>query len=179
MRRRLKVAERLTKEAFDEHYKPIEEWDIDELARGRPRDASGGFRGRKPAYLTREIHERSAELFKQIVRDEMNGHAVTALDTIKFVMSNEDVDDKGKPVVPAGTRLEAAKFLLEHVVGKPVQPTTADISIKLQGILGSVMVNPGELPGNYVTAHQGTRGELTDYVDAEEVDENDGLEMMG
>lgn len=148
--------------------KPIDEWDIEELARGRPRDAGGHFRGMPPKYMPRAVHERIAERFKMLVRDQMNQNSVVALGVVKNILINEEVDEKGKPLVPAGTKLDAAKWLVEHVVGKPVQPTQTDISVKLQGVLGAVMVNPTldenhpdmvALPRGYSPAHIGTRGE--------------------
>lgn len=176
-RRRLARAQRLTDEAFEiQMIKPIDEWDAQELAMGRPRNADGDFRGRPSKYVTREIHERAMERFKTLIRDEMNVHSLTALKTIQMVLESEETDGRGKPVVPASTKLDAAKFLLEHIVGKPVQPTTTDISVKLQGILGTVMVNPAELAQQgrgYVMAHQGSRGELEGEIyDAEEVEED-------
>ena len=38
-RKKLKKGLAITDEALKELYKPIEEWDMEELARGRPRDA--------------------------------------------------------------------------------------------------------------------------------------------
>jgi hypothetical protein len=32
--------------------KPMSEWDTEELARGRPRDKNGGFRGDTPKWIT-------------------------------------------------------------------------------------------------------------------------------
>ena len=167
-RRQIKKHRRLTDEQWELGYKPLEEWDLEELARGRPRNAVGDFRGRPPQYMTRELHERAVERFKKTVREDMNAHTVTALETIRMILTSEEIDEKGKPLVAAGTKLDAAKFLLEHVVGKAVQPTTSDISVKLQGILGAVMVNPAELSGSemsdtmngYRPAHIGTRGEI-------------------
>lgn len=163
-RRRLSRGERLTTEAWSVLYKPLEEWDAEELARGRPRNDAGTFQGRPPKFVTRELHERAMERFKTLIRDEMNSQSITALRTIQMVLESEEVDNKGKPIVSAAAKMDAAKFLLEHVVGKPTQPTQSDVSVKLQGILGAVMVNPSDLaslPQQYVPAHIGTRGELT------------------
>lgn len=168
-RRKLEKGQKVDPEDFEAWSgKPIEEWDIEELAKGRPRDARGGFRGAPPKYMPRAVHERIAERFKMLVRDQMNANSVQALGVISNLLTNDEVDDKGKPIVPPGTKLDAAKWLVEHVIGKPVQPTTTDVSVKLQGILGSVMVNPIiddthpdrlALPRGYTAAHVGTRGE--------------------
>lgn len=173
-RRRAKRADIMTEAEFNARYKPVEEWDLQELAKGRPRDAKGRFRGAAPKYISKEVHERAMERFKNAIKTEMNGHTPAALDAIHWILQNEEVDDKGKPIIPAGTKLEAAKFLLEHVVGKPTQRVEQDISVKLQGLLGQVMVNPdtaltaqnytvGHLPG--VTMPMATADD--DIVDAE------------
>lgn len=136
--------ELMSEAEFDALYKPIEEWDLEELARGRPRNIDGNFRGRKPGWITREVHERAMEQFQLAIKTEMSAQSITALETLKYVLDNEETDDRGKPLVPASTKNQAAMFLLEHVVGKPKQHVQQDISVRLQGILGSVMVNPHE-----------------------------------
>lgn len=162
--------------------KPIDEWDLEELSRGRPRDAGGGFRGAPPKYMPRAVHERITERFKMLVRDRMNIGAVTALGVVDNLIKNEEFDDKGKPLVPPSTKLDASKWLVEHVIGKPVQPTQTDISVKLQGVLGAVMVNPtvdenhpdmAALPAGYTLGHVGTRGEAIIDVEADWDDDDD------
>lgn len=190
MRRKIQKGQKVDDETFDAWAgKPIDDWDIEELARGRPRDTNGGFRGKPAKYMPRAVHERIAERFKMLVRDQMNQNAVQALGVISNLIINDDTDEKGKPLVPASVKLDASKWLVEHVVGKPVQPTQTDVSVKLQGILGAVMVNPTldsdhpdmegvpALPRGYSAAHFGTRGERTDFVDVEATwdDEEDNV----
>jgi len=181
-RRKLAKGKRLDEETFEAWAgKPIEEWDLEELARGRTRDVSGGFRGKPPEYMPRAVHERIAERFKLLVKDQMNQNATVALGVIGNLITNNLVDDKGKPIVPANVKLDAAKWLVEHVIGKPQQQVTQDISVKLQGILGAVMVQPtlddnhpdmAALPRGYTPGHIGTRGEAIEadawYDDDEE-----------
>jgi hypothetical protein len=115
----------------------------------------------------------------------MNGLTPGAVDAVDWILGNEDVDDKGKPIIPASTKLDAAKFLLEHTVGKPTQRIESDVSVRLQTILAQVMVNPaqallpaaeggqgyniGHLPG--VTLPMGAATD-DDIIDVEEVDED-------
>lgn len=144
-RRRVKRGGRgelLSQAEFEALYKPVEEWDLDELARGRPRNASGNFTGRKPGWVTRQVYEQAMDRFRVMVKEGMQANAVSALDTIEYILGNDQVDEKGKPVVPASTKLDAAKFLMEHVVGKPTQRVEGDISVRLQALLGVAMVNP-------------------------------------
>lgn len=174
-RRKAAAGERLTDEEFLVLYdKPLEEWDIEELAQGRPKDCNGQFRGRKPGkYLQREIMERSEGLFKSKVRTGMNVSTVSALQVMQQIIENEEYDVKGKPVVAASTKLDAAKFLIEHLLGKPKTTVENDIGSKLQGILAGVMVAPEVAVPTDVTQPvsatgrmlAGQRGFRTDYVD--------------
>ena len=144
-RRRAKRADLMSTQEQEVIFrKPIDEWDLEELSRGRPRAADNTFRGPKPRWITREVHEQSMELFKASIKTDMNHATVSAMDAIRWIIENEEVDDKGKPIVPPSSKLDAAKFLLEHVVGKPKQTLEADVSVKLQGILAMVMANPTE-----------------------------------
>lgn len=129
---------------FETLYKPIEEWDLEELARGRPRNIDGNFRGRKPGWITREVHERAMEMFIQLTKSDMAALAPTALKSLRWVLENDEEDERGKPIVPAASKNQAAMFLLEHVVGKPKQQVQTELSVKLQGILGVAMANPAD-----------------------------------
>lgn len=155
--------------------KPVEDWDLEELARGRPRASDGTFSGRPPQWVTREIHERAMDMFKDLVKRNMRSQTITAMEVVGEILTSTEVDVRGKPVVSASTKLDAAKFLVEHSIGKAVQPIEQEISVKLQAMLGVAIVNPGE-DGTLILAHQGTRGELTaaddddDIEDAEIVD---------
>lgn len=174
-RRRLKKGIKLADDAFNDLYKPIEEWDMEELARGRTRNKNGKFGGVAPTFITPEIHERALERFKVLIRSEMSAQSLPALATIQMILESEEVDHRGKPIVSASAKMDAAKFLLEHVVGKPKVHVESDVSVKLQGILGQVMVNPMQLAQDeqqYVPAHVGSR-ELENAIDAEVLEEDD------
>lgn len=150
IRRRIRRANQVSREDMMLLYdgKPIDEWDYEELARGRPRAADGSFKGSKPAWIDRAMHEQIVKRFETIVREEMNAHTVEALQVINRVLTDEQIDEKGKPRTSSSTKLDAAKFLVEHIIGKPKQRTETDISVKLQGILGHAIVNPSQ-DGSY------------------------------
>jgi hypothetical protein len=177
-RRRVARRNHMTDQEFEAMYKPLEEWDVAELARGRPRNAAGRFHGPAPKWISREVHERSMALFKDAIKIGMNDLTPSAVDAIRALMISKEKDDKGRPTVPPSTKLDAAKFLLEHTVGKPTVTVQTDISVKLQGILGQVMVNPAKAleAGDYTVAHLPgvtlPMGEIEDdYVDADIVEE--------
>lgn len=151
--------------------KPLEEWDLEELARGRPKGKNGKFHGPPPAWVTRDLHERSIELFKARIRTDMQSHTIKAVDLLANLLEDDDVDARGRPVVPAGTKVDIAKFLIEHLIGKPTQPIQSDISIKLQGVLASVLVVPGQ-NGEYIPSS--SHREIEEgIIDAEVVEDDD------
>lgn len=174
-RARRAVARRDKKAMQDEAkqlYKPIEEWDMEELARGRPRNAAGTFSGRPPTWISREIHEAAIEKFKSMVKQGMNANAVQALFTLDKILGNDEIDNRGRPLVPASVKLSAAQYLLDHVVGRAMQPTQTEISVKLQAILGSVMVSPAEVEGAFQVGQYATRA-LPGEIVLEDEDEDD------
>ena len=142
---------------FETLYKPIEEWDMEELARGRPRNIDGNFSSRAPSWITREVHERAMERFIDLTKSSMGALVPDALTSLHWVISSDELDERGKPIVPASAKNQAAMFLLEHVVGKPKQHIEQDISVKLQGILGAVMANPSDALSEPEQGGQGYR----------------------
>lgn len=148
-RRKAARSEIMTDQEMEYLYqKPIEDWDLDELAAGRTKNKHGTFSGRKPAWINTAVHEEAMTRYTAAVKSEMRGTTVDALDVIKMIINDDERDDKGKPIVPPSVKLEASKFLIEHVVGKPTQRIENDVSVKLQAILGTVMVNPSEVEGS-------------------------------
>lgn len=131
---------------FKKLYKPLAEWDSEELARGRPRDKNGKFGGKAPAWITRELHEEAMTRFRTAVRDDLNASAVTAMSTIQMLLTDDSEDEKGKKNVPPSVKADIAKWLAEQVVGKPKQHVQSDISVKLQAILASSVISPDTLP---------------------------------
>lgn len=150
-RKQLRSRARRKKQGFDTPeykrlYKPVEEWDAEELARGRPRNRDGGFRGRSPHWITRELHEEAMTRFRQVIRDGMNSRTNSALEVIQMILDDNERDENNKPIISASTKLDAAKFLVEHVLGKPKQHIETDISVRLQGLLATSVVNGTGLP---------------------------------
>lgn len=113
--------------------KAIEEWDHEELARGRPRRSDGTFKGPIPAWVTDELQEEAARRFKRWLRNEMAAKSIPAMRAVADLVEDAESDR---------VRLDAAKFLLEHVVGKPQQEVTGDIRMNIQHLLANVLVTP-------------------------------------
>lgn len=146
--------------------KPLENWDSEELARGRPRNKNGEFSGPKPEWVTMSMHEEAVDRFSRVIKTEMGVATIKAMDVMTEILSNDETDFRGRPLVAASTKLDAAKFMIEHLVGKPKQHIENDVSVKLQNILGSVIVNPDDDHG-YASAHMpGVTMELATMEDA-------------
>ena len=173
IRARARRGQKITEKELAQLYRPVEEWDEEELARGRPRAADGTFRGKSPSWITREMHETAMSRFKNIVEGRMREETVTALSVVHSILTSEDTDEKDRPLVGAGTKLDAAKFLIEHAIGKPLQRTETDISVKLQGLLAMATAGPVN-EGIGLLSH-GDPGEA--YRDAFGNDEDDVLDV--
>lgn len=175
IRARARRHARISEAELDKLYKPVEEWDEEELARGRPRAADGSFRGASPKWITRQMHETAMARFKGIVEGRMKEETVTALAVVHQVLVNNDIDEKGKPLVSATAKLDAAKFLIEHTVGKPTQRQEVDISVRLQSLLATATVgitDPAAAlgPGAEAPDYAAVFGTDDDIIEAEEVD---------
>lgn len=155
------------------YMKPIEDWDAEELARGRPKAEDGTFRGRPPSWISASVHEEAIKRFTDLTQADMRGLVPIALETIKDLMTNTDEDEKGRPVVPPAVRMQASQWVVEHLVGKPKQRLEADISVKLQGILAQVMVDPNQVPGAVPHQLSGSALELESWEADEDLDDGD------
>lgn len=167
---------RLTDQEFEILFpRPLEEWSLQELAKGYPKNAHGEWPSHPPnQFLRQEIRERIERRFKTSVKERMNVSTVTALETIQDILDNEDIDPRGRPIVPASTKLDTAKLLIEHLLGKPKQHVETEINGTLHSILAAVMVSPEqavtpghpELPvgptGKMLVAQRGSRSNYED-----------------
>jgi hypothetical protein len=186
IRARIRRRGTATKDELEALYKPVEEWDEEELARGRPRGPKGTFRGPRPKWITREIHEAALDRFKYIIKADIQAAGPHALAVIRQLMSDTELDNRGKFRTPASTRLQAAQLLLEHAVGKPKVMVETDISVKLQGLMANVMVGPGSnvdedgllsiAEAEYrklLGGEQSALGAAQETIDAEVIEDND------
>lgn len=96
----------------------IEELDNEELARGYPRASDGTFRGRPPQIIPTAVHNRMRKELFERAEVQLKKDLPDAAAFMSKVIANEEVDIK--------TRLDAAKWLIERVMGK--NPTQIQIS---------------------------------------------------
>ena len=113
--------------------KPIEDWDLDELAKGRPRASDGTFKGPKPVWVTPQLQEEAQVRFREWAKGELSKGSIKALATVMELISEAESER---------TRLDASKFTIEYLLGKPTQEIKADVGLQLQGLLAGVLVNP-------------------------------------
>lgn len=123
-------------------YKPIDEWDWEELSKGRPRGADGKFSGRKPEWITPTIQSEIRRRMQLLTEDELMTHAHSAIKVLVELMRDDTIDDFGKPAVPASVRVDAAKYVINHVIGTPKARVEIGSADPLRDLMGDVLVNP-------------------------------------
>lgn len=143
--------------------KPIEEWDWEELSRGYPKDEDGAFPKRKPAWITPAITAEVQRRMRNLSEHELMTYAQQAIKTLAGLMTNEEYDDFGKPVVPASVKMQSATYILNHVIGTPKARVEVVEHNPLMEMMGAVLVNPDGNPSHIVV--EGT---------IEEPDDDDG-----
>jgi hypothetical protein len=122
--------------------KPVEEWDFEELQRGRPRSANGKFTGMKPTWITGAVLAEAQKRLKSLTKQELHMHANTAISVIADLMTDDRCDDNGKPLTTSATKLQAATYVLDHIIGKATSHVEVEGSVQLTQMLAAVIVNP-------------------------------------
>jgi hypothetical protein len=139
-------------------YKPLDEWDEEELAKGVPREMWGKKNAGQLKWLPRAVHEEIVKRYQVVVKDKLRELSLPAMRQMTALLENEEVDRRGRPIVSPNVKVTIIQLLLEHVVGKPTQRIEADVSMKLQGLLATVMVVPSEAQGEEMGKMQGFLG---------------------
>lgn len=141
--------------------KPIEEWDLEELARGRPRAKDGTFKGRPPSWINPQVQAEAKRRLLEETFGKMAGHIDLAVRTIKDLMTSEEVDENGKPIVDARTKLAAATFTIEHILGKPKAVIEVGADDFTKAVIAQAIVLDDGLPQGHLEL------EGADVIDAE------------
>lgn len=117
----------------------VEDLDWEELTRGQLRDASGGFRGSKPAMLPREWHDA---ITAEIVKGAQAQFRVNFDSTMNVLVAMAL-----NPLTPAREKLAASQYIIERVIGKipEKQEIKSEISIFDSAVAnGDFLVDLGE-----------------------------------
>lgn len=151
IRRRIRGRDKVVAQDIEMLYgKPVEEWDLEELARGRPRHPSGGFRGPRPKWITSTVLAEAQRRLKERAFEDLSANVDDAVKVLAELMQNNDTNDFGDFMVPAKVKLDAATFIVEQVVGKAKSQVEIGANDSLKSILATVMVNPDGLPSHQV-----------------------------
>jgi hypothetical protein len=121
-------------------YKRVEEWDLEELAHGRPRGPKGTFRGPTPTWITPDVAREAKKRLYNHAFGQVGAYVDLAIQTVANLIINEEVDYRGRPLVDAKTKLAAATFIIEHVIGKPERVVTLDATDQARQLLASAIV---------------------------------------
>jgi hypothetical protein len=160
IRRKVTRLEREMREAIDEHYqKPVEEWDWEELSRGAPRNEDNKFRGPRPVWVTPAVLAEAKRRMRQLTEEELMIHAMQAISVLSELMSNRETDDWGKPVVSAAVKLQAAQYVINHVIGTPKARHEIETSNPLSELMSGILVNPDGEPSHMIIEGEVADGE--------------------
>ena len=128
--------------------KPLEEWDWEELSRGRARPPGdhepGKIRGRRPKILAEGqlINLEAQRRMRALAEHEILTLADEALRCLFELITNDEVNEWGAPLVPAGVKLQASQYIMNHVIGTPKQRHEVSGTNPLAELMGGVLVNP-------------------------------------
>lgn len=139
--------------------KPLELWDMEELARGKPRRSDGKFGGASPVWLTPAIMLEAKRRFISHTFSDLAVYATKAVKVIVKIMEDPDTDDK--------LRYQAATFIIEHVIGRAPARVEMEVKETTRDFLADIlMVEDKE--GNIVPAYPHViQGEWTEDDDDE------------
>ena len=136
VRSRLRKADRAFADARADvelyYQKPIEEWDFEELQRGKPRASDGNFYGGTPKWLTPVLMAEAQSRLRTISAQQMGMYAGDAIRVMAELMETSRV-----PMV----RFQAAKYILDQIIGLPTQRVETKAQIEFESLLADVMVN--------------------------------------
>lgn len=144
--------------AIHGYKKPIHEWDLEELARGRVRDKNGEFRGRAPSWITPVIMKEAKRRLLAETYGKLAGHIDQAVVTMGNLLTSEEVDENGKPLVDSKTKFAAAAFIIEHTIGKPKAVVEIDATEDTKNALAAAIVLDDGQPQD----HEVIDGEFTE-----------------
>jgi hypothetical protein len=146
-------------------YKPVSEWSLEELSRGKPKNPeTGRWSSGRPTWITPRIQEEVRKRFREETLTGLTRHTTKALKILGELLDSEETDHTGKPIVSAKDKIDVAKFIIEHTIGKP--PTKIEIGAD-ESKWRSVLAESVALPGGDTDYHPVIEGEY------EEVEEDD------
>ncbi len=125
-------------------YKPVSEWTMEELARGKPRDPeTGRWKTGIPTWITPRIQAEVKKRFREETLHGLTRYTTAALKVLGDLLLSEETDHTGKPLVSAKDRIDIAKFIVEHTIGKaPAKIEVSDDGSKWREVLAESVALP-------------------------------------
>jgi hypothetical protein len=171
IRRRLRRGVNRTQdmELLSQHagFKPVDEWDYEELAYGKPRNKNGDFKGRRPSWVTEAVIREARRRLVDHTNGLLGANVAFAVRTMIKLIKSDEVDDKGRPIVDARTKIDACKFIIEHVKGKAAALVEVSSTDNVRQMIASAIVLDDGAP-------QDTPLVLEGEIVEEEEDDDDG-----
>lgn len=122
--------------------KPLDQWDFEELQRGRPREPDGTFKsGRRPSWIDPVMMAEVRRRLKTEARDRLGEYTDLAINGLAMLLTDEETDDNGKPLTSSGVKFQIATYILDQVIGKSTAQVEISGSSDLQKLLARIMVN--------------------------------------
>jgi hypothetical protein len=126
----------------DSRWRPVEDWDYEELAHGRPRTKLGDFRGITPKWITPHVAAEARRRLRERAFAELSGHIGAALEVMRAIMDDPNEDSR--------IRLDAAKFVVEQVLGKAKVSVDLESSNQVKTMLAAALILPSGEPAHPV-----------------------------
>lgn len=141
LRRGRNVEEDLELYAKHHHsFRPVADWDIEELAHGMPRNSAGAFRGRPPAWVTETVVREARKRLIDHTTGLLGGQVEFAVKTMIKLIKSDERDDKGRLIVDAATKLKACMFIIEHVKGKAKEIVEVDATDMTKKMIAAAII---------------------------------------
>lgn len=157
VKQRLRKSKRSNERDIEILYnKPVSEWDFEELQCGKPRDQYGKIsrRGKRPSWITPAVLAEAQKRLRTMTTVEVGSYSGAAIRVMVDLMESSRMDL---------VRFNAAKYVLDQIMGMPTQRQEITTDINVHTFLADVIVNPD---GNEV-------GQIENIMDAVLVDEDD------
>lgn len=145
--------------------KPLDQWDMEELARGRPRAEDGSFRGPAPKWITPVIVLEAKRRLQIGALATMGSMVADAIKVVYDMMNDTSRDDDGRPIVDSKTRLACAMFIIDHVLGKPKQRVEMEAEGGFRSMLAKALIMRDRETGELTPAHPVIDLQAEDWTD--------------
>ena len=142
------------------HAKPVCEWTLEELQRGKPRHPVSGWLGQRPKWITPIIQAEVRKRLREETIGKLIGHTGQAIKVLATFLENEE-----EPQL----RFKAAQLIIEYAAGAPEKNVIVTGNVHLQQMLAGALVLDDGSPAHPVI--DGTAQWADDPEDEDEDDE--------